>query len=126
MAVRYNSYLTAFPTTPGREATKLPTNDLLDLLEFGVLLKRQRAMHLHGFEPQEGKIKEFATFCEHLESWWLEDMESKPHTKNRLFWQRKTTSKIAATIVLTAKRNAVATTEKATKKTPHFAFYMGK
>ena len=25
-------------------------------------------MHLHGFEPQEGNIKSFATFCERLES----------------------------------------------------------
>ena len=63
-----NSYLTAFPTEPGRQATKLPTDELLDLLEFGVPLRWQRAMHLHGFEPQEGNIKSFATFCERLES----------------------------------------------------------
>ena len=50
---RINSYLTAFPTEPGREATKLPTDELLDLLEFGVPLKWQRAMHLHGLKPQE-------------------------------------------------------------------------
>ena len=37
-------------------------------------------MHLHGFEPQEGSIKEFACFCECLES-LLEDTESKPHKK---------------------------------------------
>ena len=34
-----NSYLTAFPTKQSREATKLPTDKLLDLLEFGVPLK---------------------------------------------------------------------------------------
>ena len=33
------SYITDFPTKPGREATKLPTDKLLDLLEFGVPLK---------------------------------------------------------------------------------------
>ena len=36
---KINSYLTAFPTEPGREATKLPTDELLDLLEFGVPLR---------------------------------------------------------------------------------------
>ena len=51
---KINSYLTAFPTKPGRQATKLPTDKLLDLLEFGVPLRWQQAMHLHGFEPQEG------------------------------------------------------------------------
>ena len=30
-----NSYLTLFPTDSEREATKLPTDELLDLLEFG-------------------------------------------------------------------------------------------
>ena len=37
-------------------------------------------MHLHGFEPQEGTIKDFITFCKHLES-LLEDTESKPNKK---------------------------------------------
>ena len=87
MVYKINSYLTAFLTKPGREATKLPTDELLDLLEFGVPLRWQRAMHLHGFEPQEGTIKDFATFCKCLES-SLEDLESEPH-KNRLFQQRK-------------------------------------
>ena len=54
---KINSYLTAFPTDPGRQATKLPTNKLLDLLEFGVPLRWQRAMHLHGFEPKKGRLR---------------------------------------------------------------------
>ena len=37
-------------------------------------------MHLHGFEPQEGTIKDFVTFWERLES-SLEDPELKPHKK---------------------------------------------
>ena len=49
---KINSYLTTFPTNSDREASKLPTDELLDLLEFGVPLKWQRAMHLHGFKPQ--------------------------------------------------------------------------
>ena len=75
-----NSYLMAFPTEPGRQATKMLTNELLDLLEFGVPLRWQRAMHLHGFEPQEGTIKDSVKLCERLES-SLEDTESKPHKK---------------------------------------------
>ena len=74
-----HSYLPLFPTNSGREAEKLPTDELLDLLEFGVPLKWQRDIHLHGFEPQEGLVKDFAAFCERLES-SLEDTESK-HTK---------------------------------------------
>ena len=54
---KINSYLTAFPTKPGREATKLYRDELLDLLEFGVPLKWHRVMHLHSFKPQEGSIK---------------------------------------------------------------------
>ena len=75
-----NSYLTAFPTKPGREPTKLPTDEVPDLLEFGFPLKWQRAMHLHGLKPQEGTIKDFATFCKHLE-FLLEDTESKSNKK---------------------------------------------
>ena len=65
---KINSYLTAFPTEPGRQATKLPTNKLLDLLEFGVPLRWQRSTHLHVFKPQEQTIKDFMTFCKRLES----------------------------------------------------------
>ena len=36
---KINSYLAAFQTEPGREATKIPTDKLLDLLEFGFPLK---------------------------------------------------------------------------------------
>ena len=77
---KMNSYLTALPIDPGREPTKLPTNDLLDLLEFGVPLIWQRAMHLHRFNFQEGTIKYFATFCKCLES-LLEDTELNSHKK---------------------------------------------
>ena len=44
---KINSYLTALPTKPGREATKIPTDEFLDVLEFGIPLKWQRAMHLY-------------------------------------------------------------------------------
>ena len=37
MVCEINIYLTAFPTDSGREATKLSMDELLDLLEFGVL-----------------------------------------------------------------------------------------
>ena len=72
---KINSYLKAFPTKPGKEPTKLPTKKLLDLLEFGVPLKWQRTMHLHGFKPQEATIKDFA------KPGILEDTESKSTKK---------------------------------------------
>ena len=77
-----NCYLTAFPTKLGRQATKLPTNELLDLLAFGVPLRWQRAMHLHGLEPQEGMIKDFVTFCECLESLLEEPASRKQGPSN--------------------------------------------
>ena len=80
---KINSCLMAFPTKPGREAIKIPTDNLLDLLEYRFSLKWQKTMHLQGFEPQEGSIKDFATLCKHLES-SLEDKESKPHKKQAL------------------------------------------
>ena len=113
-----NSYLTAFPTEPGRQATKLPTDELLDLLEFGVPLRWQRAMHLHGFEPQEGNIKSFTTFCERLES-----SLDEPALKNKALQTTRRTRKLPITTVLTAKRNAVAEPVKLTEKvmtTNHF------
>ena len=77
---KINSYLTAFLTNSGRESSKLPTDELLDILEFGVSLKWQNAMYLHGFEPQEGLIKDFANFCKRLE-FALEDTELKSNKK---------------------------------------------
>ena len=103
---KLNSYLTAFFTKSGRHATK-PTDELLDLLEFGVLLRWQQAMHLHGFEPQEGTIKAFATFCKRLES-----LLEEPASKNKALPTTKRTRKSTITTVLMVKINVVVETEK--------------
>ena len=66
--VEINSILTEFPpvnsTTP---ATMLTDNKLLDRLEFGIPLKLQTHMVMHGFDPQNGMMKEFSDFCKHIE-----------------------------------------------------------
>ena len=64
-------------------------------------------MHLHGFEPQEGTIKDFATFCERLES-----LLEEPASKNKALPTTKRTRKSTITTVLMVKINVVVETEK--------------
>ena len=64
-----NDYLEEFPpVTTGRNATKLPDNKLLDLLEFGIPIKWQRQMQVQNFEPTAGTLQELQDFCERLEA----------------------------------------------------------
>ena len=66
---KINDYLTKFPpVTQGRNATNLPKNKLLDLLESGIPLKGQRKMQVQNFEPTAGTLHNFQDFCERLGS----------------------------------------------------------
>ena len=58
---------------------KLPNNELLELLEFGILLKWRNQIYLQNFKVQEHKIKEFTKMCERLES-ALSDLPSSKQT----------------------------------------------
>ena len=67
--IEINNYLEEFlPTIVGRNATKLPDNEILDLLEFGIPIKWQRQMQAQNFEPTAGTLRDFQNFCERLES----------------------------------------------------------
>ena len=79
--IEINDYLKEFPpVTTGGNATKLPDDELLDLLEFGIPIKWQRQMQNQNFKPAVGTLCEFQDFCERLES-TLEDSGADPKPK---------------------------------------------
>ena len=55
------------PVIADKNATKLPDNELLDLLEFGIPIKWQQQMQVQNFEPTVGTLHNFQN-CEYLES----------------------------------------------------------
>ena len=58
--IEINNYLVEFPpTTVGRDATKLPEDKLLDLLEFGIPIKWQRHMQVQNFVPIDRTLCKF-------------------------------------------------------------------
>ena len=63
-------------------------NKLLYLLDFGVPIKWQKHTVMHGFDPQNGTIKEFSDFCERLEH-AMEDKKILPEKKKIDKLQRK-------------------------------------
>ena len=69
-------------------ATMLTDNELLDLIEFSIPVKWQKYMVMHGFDPQNGKIKEISEFYKRLEH-AMEDNEVLPEKKKRGNLQRK-------------------------------------
>ena len=67
--VEINSYLTDFPCANATSAaTMLSTEELLDLLEFGILIRWQKSMVIHGFDPLNSTIKDLSNFYKRLES----------------------------------------------------------
>jgi hypothetical protein len=60
-------------TVEGVSLTKLPNNEILDLLEFGAPSFSQKVMALQDFDPMTHAGTEFVAFCERLEQ--LERLE---------------------------------------------------
>lgn len=61
-----NSYLPMFPG--GNEGSKLPDDELCDILEFGIPSTWQKQMTLQAFDPLEHSPLETVEFCERLET----------------------------------------------------------
>ena len=70
-----NNLLASFPGAD--ENSKLPEDELLDILEFGMPNSWQRAMTLQDFDPVEHTVSEFVSFCERLEATDTEDVIPK-------------------------------------------------
>ena len=67
--IEINNYREEFlPVITGRNATKLPGDELLDLLEFRIPIKWQRQLQVQNFEPTAGTLHDFQDFCKRLES----------------------------------------------------------
>ena len=77
--IHINKLLERFPNpSSSRTATKMPKDEILDLLEVSMPHAWQRHMRLQGFKPLESSIKEFVDFCERLES--TEELPTKKGT----------------------------------------------
>ena len=81
-------------------------------------------MHLHGFEPQEGLIKDLAIFCGRLES-VLDDMELKANKKTGSSGKEKDKKK-SGNNCSNGKKKRCCNNEKGNKEKPFFAFYMAR
>ena len=67
--IEINEYLPSFPDPSSTlVSTKLPDDELLDLLEFSIPRAWQKQMVLQGFDPIEGTAEEFVRFCERIEA----------------------------------------------------------
>ena len=67
--IEINNYLEVFlPVIAGRNATKLPDNELQDLLEFGIPIKWQQQILVQNFKPTAGTLCDFQDCCRYLES----------------------------------------------------------
>ena len=76
-----NDQLESFPgVNENDNGTKLPEDEVLDLLEFGLPETWQHAMLLQDFDPQVHTINDFIQFCERLET--LEKEEKRKRDSN--------------------------------------------
>ena len=79
-----NEYLTSLPSaTPGIAATKLPEDEVLDILEFSMPQSWQRQMLLLDFNPIDATTQEFVHFCQRLEMGETDEKKTESKTGNR-------------------------------------------
>jgi hypothetical protein len=66
--VEINDHMPLCPHVHGQEpaATKLPDDELMDVLEFGCPASLQKQMILQDFEPVTRSTAEFVPFCEQI------------------------------------------------------------
>lgn len=74
-----NEYLSLFP--PFEADQKLPTDEILDILEFGMPATWQREFWRQGFDPIAHSIEDFTEFCERLE--FTEEMYDETHASKK-------------------------------------------
>ena len=100
-----NDYLTKFPpVTQGGNATKLPDNKLLDLLELRIIIKWQWQMQVQNLDPMDGTLRNFQDFCKPLES-TLDDPLQTTNLIRRL--DRRKTRNTIRTTTTTRKRSTI-------------------
>jgi len=80
--VEINDMLELFPPSKeGETATKLPSDEILDLLEFGLPNTWQKNMVLQDFDPLAGDTNDFVAFCERMEQFESTDGGSTTGSK---------------------------------------------
>eukprot|EP00957_Ditylum_brightwellii_P190328 14488042-Ditylum_brightwellii.AAC.1 len=63
-----NGYLNDFPAHNRNPTQPLDTDELLDILEFGVPASWHREFTVQGFDPVDQGLHKFVEFCTRLES----------------------------------------------------------
>ena len=77
-----NEFLLEFPTAvPGVTPTKLPEDEVMDILQFSVPASWQRQMEILDFNPIMESPQTFINFCQRLELHESEDGERKKSSK---------------------------------------------
>ena len=76
-----NSHLCYFPKENRNVPSSLPTDKVVDMLEFGCLPSWQKEMILQDFDTTTATVKEFVDFCERLEL--LEELNGRPKPPKR-------------------------------------------
>ena len=93
-----NNYLESFPPLrAGTAATKLPDDEILEILEFGIPFSWQKQMLLQNFDPIDKSMQEFTNFCDRLEDGLGDDFKpvaknNSPSTKKKNSSKRKNSS----------------------------------
>ena len=89
-----NSYLKYFPKENGNVPSSLPTDEVVDMLEFGCPPSWQKEMILQDFDTTTATVKELVDFCERLELVEELDGRQKP-PKREATEERKRSNKKA-------------------------------
>ena len=89
-----NDQLVSYPGTGDNiDGTKLPEDEILDLLEFGIPNTWQKAMLLQDFDPQVHTVNDFVQFCERLETMESEEIPPREkHTNNNNAKRKRSSS----------------------------------
>ena len=73
-----NNSLVHFPVVNGVASTKMPTEELMDVLEYSLPPSWRREMTGQDFHPTDTGMKPFVNFCSRIEATESIQLEDKP------------------------------------------------
>eukprot|EP00957_Ditylum_brightwellii_P168940 12858476-Ditylum_brightwellii.AAC.1 len=92
-----NGYLKDFPMTNKNPTQPLNTDEILDILEYGVPASWCREFTVQGFDPVDEGLQKIVEFCTHLESCQPSEGKANGETPSKL----KTAGKYKAEVSTT-------------------------
>jgi len=117
--IEINDLLAKFPPAiPGQSATKLPDDEILDLLEFGLPNTWQRNMVLQDFDPLAGDTAAFVAFCERMEQVEATETTEKSNGQQKAASRSKSSKETAPKGNKKRRRNVANDSENNDQETP--------